>query len=342
MLSRTSRLGLAMQFGQMRRREVITLLGGAAAGWPLAAHAQQRMPVIGFLSGRSADDSAWIADAFRDGLKDTGFIENQNVIIEYRWAGNQWERLNTLAADLVRRQVNVIAALSYSPTVLAAKAVTTTISIVFAVGSDPIVAGLVTSIRRPNGNVTGASFFATELGIKRFQLLRELVPNATTIALLVDPNTPASESERTTVEAAAHAIGQQTEVFSASTESDINHAFTAIVQQRLSALLITGDPFFFAKRKNLVALAASHAIPTIYWAREYVDDGGLISYGASQKDAFRQAGFYTGRVLKGEKVGDLPIMLPTRFETVVNLKTAKALGLDVPTSILLRADEVIE
>jgi putative tryptophan/tyrosine transport system substrate-binding protein len=329
----------------MRRRDFLTLLGGAAtsAAWPLAARGQQpAMPVIGFLSGRSADDSAWLAGAFRQGLKDTGFVEKQNVTIEYRWAGNQWERLDALAADLVRRRVDVIAALSYSPTVLAAKAATAKIPIVFAVGSDPVVAGLVTSVSRPGGNVTGTSFFATELGTKRFELLRELVPNATAIALLVDPNTPASESERTAVEAAARAIGQQTEVFSAGTEIDIERAFMAIAQRHLGALLVTGDPFFFATRKYLVALAARYAIPTIYWAREYVDQGGLISYGASQKDAFRQAGVYTGRVLKGEKVGDLPVMLPTRFEMVVNLKTAKALGLDMPTSVLLRADEVIE
>jgi ABC-type uncharacterized transport system substrate-binding protein len=311
--------------------------------WPLAARAQQAaMPVIGFLSGRSADDSAWLAVAFQHGLKDVGFVEKQNVRIEYRWAGNQWERLDALAADLVRRRVDVIAALSYSPTVLAAKAATATIPIVFAVGSDPVVAGLVTSISRPGGNVTGASFFATELGTKRFELLRELVPNATAIALLVDPNTPASESERTAVEAVARAIGQETEVFSASTESDIERAFMAITQHRLGALLVTGGPFFFATRRYLVELAASYAIPTIYWAREYVDQGGLISYGASQTDAFRQAGVYTGRVLKGEKAGDLPIMLPTRFEMVVNLKTAKALGLDVPPTLLARADEVIE
>jgi putative tryptophan/tyrosine transport system substrate-binding protein len=215
----------------MRRRAFITLLGGAVA-WPLAARAQQQaMQVIGFLSGRSADDSAWLADAFRQGLKDTGFIEKQNVAIEYRWAGNRWERLDALAADLFRRQVDVIAALSYSPTVLAAKAATAKIPIVFAVGSDPVVAGPVTNVSRPGGNATGASFFATELGTKRFELFRELVPNATAIALLVDPNTPASESERTAVKAAARAIGQQTEVFNASTETDIERAFMAIAQR---------------------------------------------------------------------------------------------------------------
>jgi putative ABC transport system substrate-binding protein len=327
----------------MRRRAFITLLGGAAVAWPVPAGAQQAaMPVIGFLSGRAADDSAWLAAAFHHGLKDTGFVEKQNVAIEYRWAGNQWDLLDALAADLVRRRVDVIAALSYSPTVLAAKAATATIPIVFAVGSDPVVAGLVTSVSRPGGNVTGVSFFATALGAKRFDLLRELVPKATTIALLVDPNTPASESERAALEAAAHASGQQTEVFSASTESDVDRAFTAIVQRRLSALLVTGSPFFFAERNHLVALAARHAIPTIYWAREYVDGGGLISYGASQRDAFRQAGVYTGRILKGEKAGDLPIILPTRFEMVINLKAAKALDLEISPTLLAIADEVIE
>jgi putative tryptophan/tyrosine transport system substrate-binding protein len=244
----------------MTRRDFITLLCGAAA-WPLAARGQQPvMPTIGFLSGRAADDSAWLSAAFHHGLKDTGFVEKQNVAIEYRWAGNQWDQLDALAADLVRRRVDVIAALSYSPTVLAAKAATRTIPIVFAVGSDPVVAGLVTSVSRPGGNVTGVSFFATALGAKRFELLRELVPKATTIALLVDPNTPASETERETLEAAAHASGQQTEVFSASTESDVDRAFAAIVQRRLGALLVTGDPFFFATRTYLVALAASYAI----------------------------------------------------------------------------------
>jgi putative tryptophan/tyrosine transport system substrate-binding protein len=226
--------------------------------------------------------------------------------------------------------------------VLAAKAATTTIPIIFAVGSDPVAAGLVTSVSRPGGNVTGASFFATALGTKRLEMLRELIPNARTIAVLVDPNTPASETERATVEAAAHAVEQRTEVFSASMGSEIDRAFLAIEQRRPDALLVTGDPFFFAARNHLVTLAARHAIPTMYWAREYVDGGGLISYGASQTDAFHQAGVYTGRVLKGEKVGDLPIMLPTRFELVLNLKTAKALGLTVPPTLLARADEVIE
>jgi putative tryptophan/tyrosine transport system substrate-binding protein len=326
----------------VKRREFITLLGGAVA-WPLVASAQKStIPVVGVLNGRSAHDSAWIVTAFHRGLRDTGFVENQNVAIEYRWAEYHQEQLNAFAADLVRREVTVIAALSYSPTVLAAKAATTTIPIVFAVGSDPIGTGLVSSINRPGGNVTGVSFFATELGTKRLEMLRELIPNATTIAVLVDPNTPASETERATVEAAAQAVGQRTEVFSASTGSEIDRAFLAIEQRRPDALLVTGDPFFFAARNHLVTLAARHAIPTMYWAREYVDGGGLISYGASQTDAFHQAGVYTGRVLKGEKVGDLPIMLPTRFEMVLNLKTAKAPGLTVPPTLIARADEVIE
>jgi putative ABC transport system substrate-binding protein len=326
----------------MRRRQFIGLLGGAAA-WPLPLSAQQAaMPVIGFLSPRSAHDSAWLAAAFHRGLNENGFVEKQNVTIEYRWAENRWERLDAFVADLVRRQVAVIATLSGSPTVLAAKAATATIPIVFAVGSDPVAVGLVASLSRPGGNVTGASFFATDLGRKRLALLHDLIPRTTTIALLVNPNTPASESERTAVETAAHAMGQRTETFSAGTEDDVDRAFTAIVQRRIGGLLVTGDPILFAQRDQIVARAARHGIPAIYWSREYAESGGLISYGASQADAFRQAGSYAGRILKGEKPGDLPVVLPTKFELVINLKTAKALGLEIPPTLLAIADEVIE
>jgi putative ABC transport system substrate-binding protein len=326
----------------MRRRKFISLLGGAAA-WPLAARAQQpAVPVIGFLSVRSANDSGWIAAAFRRGLSEFGFVESQNVAIEYRWAEYRWERLEALVADLVGRQVTVIASLSGSPTALAAKAATQTIPIVFAIGSDPVALGLVTDLSRPDGNMTGVSFFATELGAKRFELLRELVPKAAKIALLVNPSTPASVSERTSIQAAANAVRQQIEVYNFTKDGDIDRALAMIAQRRLDALLVTGDPFSFAQRDRLVALTARHAIPTIYWGREFAEGGGLISYGASQKDAFYQAGVYTGRILKGAKPVDLPVMLPTKFEVVLNLKTAKTLGLDVPTSILLRADEVIE
>jgi ABC-type uncharacterized transport system substrate-binding protein len=326
----------------IRRRQFVSLLGGAAA-WPLAARAQQpAMPVVGVLSGRSANDSEWVAAAFRRGLGQLGFVERQNVTIEYRWAEYRWEHLDALVADLIQRQVTVIATLSGSPTALAAKAATQTIPIVFAVGSDPVVLGLVSNLNRPEDNITGVSFFAGALGPKRFELLRELVPKAVTIALLVNPNTPASVSESASIQAAANAVRQQIEVYNATKDSDIDRAFETIAQRRLAALLITGDPFSFAQRDRLVALAARHAVPTIYWGREFAEGGGLISYGASQKDAFHQAGVYAGRVLKGEKPAELPVMLPTKFEVVLNLKTAKALGLDVPTSILLRADEVIE
>ena len=324
------------------RRTFITLLGGAAA-WPLAARAQQpAMPIIGLVCGRSANDSGWIVAAFHRGLNERGLIEKQNVAIEYRWAEYRWERLDELIMDLVRRPVTAIAALSGSPTAIAAKAATQTIPIVFANGSDPVDLGLVTSLNRPDGNITGVSFLATGTATKRFELLRELVPKATTIALLVNPNTPPSVSERTDIQAAARAAGQKIEVYNTTRNDDIDQAFTAIAQRRLGALLVTAYPFSFAQRDRLVALAARHAIPAIYWAREFVEDGGLISYGASQKDAFYRAGVYIGRILKGEKPADLPIILPTQFEVVVNLKTAKALGLSVPTSILLRADEVIE
>jgi putative ABC transport system substrate-binding protein len=327
----------------MKRRDLITLLGSAVAAWPLVAHAQQAaMPVIGLVCGRSENDSGWIMAAFHRGLNERGLVEKQNVAIEYRWAEYRWERLDELMMDLVRRPVTAIAALSGSPTAIAAKAATQTIPIVFANGSDPVDLGLVTSLSRPDGNITGISFLATGTATKRFELLRELVPKATTIALLVNPNTPPSVSERTDIQAAARTAGQKIEVYNATRNGDIDRAFAAIAQRRLGALLVTAEPFSFAQRDRLVALAARHAIPTIYWAREFAEGGGLISYGASQKDAFYQAGIYIGRILKGEKPADLPVMLPTKFEVVVNLKTAKALGLDVPTPILLRADAVIE
>jgi putative ABC transport system substrate-binding protein len=327
----------------MRRRDFITGIAGSAAVWPVATRAQQSaMPVIGLVSARSANDSGWIAAAFHRGLSQFGFIEKQTVAIEYRWAEYRWERLDALVADLVQRQVTVIAALSGSPTALAAKAATQTIPIVFAIGSDPVVLGLVSDLSRPEGNITGVSFFASALGQKRFELLRELVPKAATIALFVNPKVLASVSESASIQVAANAVRQRIEVYNTTKDGDIDRAFATIAQRRLDALLVTGDPFSFAQRDRLVALAARYAVPTIYWGREFAEGGGLISYGASQKDAFQQAGVYAGRILKGEKPADLPIMLPTKFEVVLNLKTAKALGLNVPTSILLRADEVIE
>jgi ABC-type uncharacterized transport system substrate-binding protein len=327
----------------MRRRDFITHLVSAAATWPLAARAQQAaMPVIGFMSARSADDRQGLAAAFRRGLNESGFVEGQDVGIEYRWAEFHYERLPALAADLVRRNVAVIAAISGTPSVLAAKAATATIPIVFAMGSDPVTSGVVTNLSRPGGNVTGASFFTTVLGAKRLELLRELVPKAMTIAVLVNPDNPVSTAEATSVEVAARAVGQQTHVLNANAEGQIDGAFKLMVEQRIGALLATADPFFISQRNKIAALAARHAIAAIYFGRELVAAGGLMSYGTIQSDTYRQAGMYVARILKGAKPADLPVMLPTKFELVINLKTAKELGLEVPPTLLARADEVIE
>lgn len=327
----------------MRRRDFIKVIGSTMAAGPLAVGAQQAaMPVVGFMSARSADDRQGLAAAFRRGLNESGFVEGQDVAIEYRWAEFHYERLPALAADLVRRKVTVIAAISGTPSVLAAKAATATIPIVFAMGSDPVTSGVVTNLGRPGGNVTGASFFTTVLGPKRLQLLREVVPKATIIAVLVNPDNPVSTAEATSVEAAAHAVGQQTHVLNASAESHIDSAFKLMVDQRIGALLVTADPFFIRQRDKLAALTTRHAIPAIYFGRELVAAGGLMSYGTIQSDTYRQAGVYVARILRGAKPSDLPIMLPTKFELVINLRSAKALGLEVPPALLARADEVIE
>jgi putative ABC transport system substrate-binding protein len=294
------------------------------------------------MSARSADESVWLVAAFRRGLSESSFVEGQNVAIEYRWAENQYGRLPALAADLVRHQVAVIAAISGTPTVLAAKAATKTIPIVFGMGSDPITSGVVTSLNRPGENVTGASFFAAALGAKQLELLREMAPKATTIAVLVNPTNPASESVGKDVQAAAPAVGRQISVLGASTEGQIDRTFATIVQDRIGALLVTADPFLHEVRNQLVALASRHAIPAIYFSREFVEAGGLMSYGTNQPQTYRQAGVYAGRILKGEKPGDLPIMLPTKFALMINLKTAKALGLTVPLIMQMTADEVVE
>jgi putative ABC transport system substrate-binding protein len=328
----------------MRRREFIAGLGGATAAWPLAAHAQQPvMPVIGFLSSLTASDRPRILTPFHQGLNEAGYGEGRNAAIEYRFAEAQYDRLPVLAADLVRRPVAVIAAISGTPAALAAKAATTTIPIVFAMGSDPVPFGLVASLNRPGGNVTGVSFFTASLGAKRVEMLRELVPKATTITLLVNlDNNPPSAADATNVQAAAHAVGLQAKLLKVSSSREIESAFATLARERPDALYVGPDPLFFNNRDNLVALAARHALPTIYADREIVEAGGLFSYGASRSDAYRLAGSYIGRILKGEKPADLPIILPTKFQLVLNRKTAKALGLTVPNTLLVSADEVIE
>jgi putative ABC transport system substrate-binding protein len=324
----------------MRRREFITLLGGAAA-WPLAARAQQpTMPVIGFLNGSSAWEYAHLAAAFRHGLSEIGYVEGRNVAIDYRWAEGHYDRLPALATDLVRRQVAVIA--SNTPATIAAKAATTTIPIVFSSGSDPIKLGFVASLSQPGGNVTGVSFFSAVLEPKRLGILRELVPTAAMIAVLLNPKYPDAEAQSKDVQEAAHTLGLQIQILRASTERDLDATFATLAQLRVGGLLVCADPFLYSRRDYIVALAARHAIPTFYEQREFAVAGGLASYGTSLTDAYRQVGIYTGRVLKGDKPADLPVMQSVKFEFVINMKTAKVLGLDVPPGLSARADEVIE
>jgi ABC-type uncharacterized transport system substrate-binding protein len=323
----------------MRRRQFITLLGGAAATWPLAARAQQpAMPVIGFLSSRSPRESASVVAGFRQGLKEAGYREGQNVHIAFRWAEGQFDQLPALAAELVEIQVAVILAAGGTVTGLAAKAATSTIPIV-CIGTDPDKVGLVASLSRPGGNVTGISPLSWPLGAKRLGLLRELVPRTAVIAVLINPTNPAAEMESEGIQAAARATGQQIHILHASSESGIDAAFTNLVQQRVGALLVGADPFFNSRRNQLVALAARHAVPTIY---SFSAAGGLISYASNIPEAYHQAAIYVGRILKGEKASDLPVVQPTKFELIINLKTAKALGIDVPLHLQQLADEVIE
>jgi putative ABC transport system substrate-binding protein len=325
----------------MRRRQFITLLGGAAY-WPLAARAQQAsMPVVGFLGTTTPEDYATRVAAFRGGLKEVGYIEGQNVAIEYRWPEGRYDRLPTLAADLVQRQVAVIVA-GGPPAAHAAKAATSTISIVFTSGDDPVGAGLVSSVNRPGANITGVHLFLTELNAKKLGLMRDLLPHVKAMAVLLNPTSQNANPQSKELQTAARALGLQIDIFNASSESEIEAAFATLVQQQLGALIVGNDPFFVSRREQIVALAASHSVPVVYDLREYADAGGLMTYGTNLKNAYRQAGVYVGRILNGEKPADLPVLRSTNFEFIINLKAAKALGLTFPPGLLAIADDVIE
>jgi putative ABC transport system substrate-binding protein len=330
-----------MQIDRLKRREFITLLGGAAA-WPLAARAQQAMPVIGFLGSASPDSFGRLVGAFRDGLGETGYTEGRNVAIQYRWAENRYDRLPELAAELVRRQVTVIVASGGAVAPLAAKAATSTIPIIFTGMPDPVKAGLVASLNRPGGNITGTAALTAELDAKRLEVLHELVPGRGLIGGLVNPNRPDAEAQAGDMQEAARTLGQQTIVFKAGSEAEIDAAFAALAREGIVALLIGADPFFTGQRAQLVALTVRHAVPAIYATREFPDAGGLASYGSRIAEGYRLGGIYTGRILKGEKPADLPVVQPTKIELIINLKAAKAIGLPIPEAFLLRADEVIE
>jgi putative ABC transport system substrate-binding protein len=328
----------------VRRREFITLLGGAAAvAWSFAARAQQPMPMVGFVDGGSPDASARSAAAFRKGLNETGYVEGQNVLVEYHWLEGQYDRLSSVMADLVRRRLAVIATPSSSLAALAAKAATTTIPIVFGVGEDPVKLGLVASLARPGGNATGVNFFTTELVAKRLGLLHDVVPKAVRIAVLVNPaNATISETTLRDVTEAARAIGLQTQILKASARSEIEAAFATLVRDRADALYIGPDQFFGTRRVQFATLAMRHVIPTLYSNRQFPEVGGLMSYGTDIADRFRQAGVMSGQILKGAKPADLPVLQSTKFEFVINLQTARALGLEVPPQLLASVDEVIE
>jgi ABC-type uncharacterized transport system substrate-binding protein len=325
----------------MKRREFIRLLGGAAS-WPLAAGAQHVwMPVVGLISIRSPEDSAKLIATFRGGLKEFGFIEGQNVRLEHRWADRQYDRLPALALDLVERQAAVLVAIA-NPSALAVNATVKTLPIVFAIGGDPVQLGLVASLNRPGGNVTGVSFFASPLEAKRLELLHELVPRAKVVAVLLNPNNPTVDVQLREVQEAARSLGLTLRVLDASSEREIETAFTALVHLQAGGLLVAADSFFFSRRHQLATIAAVYAVPAIYEWRDFPEVGGLASYGTDLANAYRQVGMYTGRILNGERPADLPVMQSTKFEFVLNLRTANALGLEVPPTLLARADEVIE
>ena len=325
----------------MRRREFITLLSGAAATWPLVARAQQpKMPVVGFLNGGTPDGYAPYVTGFLHGLNETGYVEGKNVTMDYQWAKGQYDHLQVMAADLVRRKVAVIAA--NTPAAPVAKASTTEIPIVFVNTGDPVMAGLVTRFNRPGGNVTGVSLLGPELETKRLELLNQLIPGTTPIDVLVNPTNPAAEFQLRKLQEAAGVIKRQVDIVRASTAFDIETAFEMATQNRAAGLLVVQDPFFNSRREQLVALAARDKQPVIYPLREFAEIGGLVSYGHNLVDEYRQMGVYAGRILKGEKPADLPVVQPTKFEFVINLKTAKTLGLTIPPSLLATADEVIE
>jgi len=327
----------------MRRRDFISLVGGSTVAWPLAARAQQQaMPVVGFLGTTTPDDFADRVAAFRGGLKEAGYIEGKNVVVEYRWPEGNYDRLPTLAADLVRLQVAVIAAVGGEPSPLAAKAATATIPIVFSIGGDPVRLGLVASLNRPGGNITGVNFFQSDLGAKRLGLLHELLPKASVIGMLVNPTFGDAETHVRDAKEAALPLGVQIHVVRARTTDDFDTAFATLAQQKIDALLLANDAFFLSERRKLIALAARYAIAAVYFWREFAVDGGLMSYSPSLSQAYRQVGIYTGKILNGAKPADLPVVQATKFEFVINLKTAKTLGLTFPSGLLAIADEVIE
>jgi putative tryptophan/tyrosine transport system substrate-binding protein len=326
----------------VRRREFITVLGGAAATWPLTARAQQPVPLVGFLSSISAGDRPHHTEAFRQGLNETGYAEGRNVTIEYRYADNRMDQLRPLAADLIARKVSVIAAVAGNNTALVAKTLTSTIPILFTSGVDPVKAGLVASLNRPEANVTGVSWFSAELGNKHIEVLNELVPQAALIALLVNPNNPEGGFYEQSAQDGARALGRRLLVIRAGSAREIDAAFATLAEQRANAVIVASDPFYTTRVRQLAVLAARHAVPMISTARDLPAAGGLISYGNSLTDAYRRVGIYAGRILKGAKPADMPVDRATKFELVINLGTARALGLDVPATLLARADEVIE